>query len=343
MEKLTIKRLNNELKKLANEPLEYIDTYVDPDNLFTFYFLVRGPHDSDYSGGYYIGKIMVSPGYPKTPVDFMMLTPNGRFEANSKICLTNSGYHADQWTPMWDMTAMLHAFLSIMLADDTSGISHIRRTPEERKLLAQQSFNYNIANNSEIFAKFSRFIQVEDGHFKPKLFSVPQNTVPEKKDEVCHDIDNKKEPMLAAEKHNEEIKEKEEKEENNELTHKKKKPAAKKQIEKSDSEEEEKKTISKKKVLVESDKELDEKKPVKKIVRKKKPAASDQENDEEKPVKKIVRKNKPAVSDQEDNNEKNPIKKVVRKKKLISSDQEKDGEEKSTKKVISKKLAVRKL
>ena len=62
-----------------------------------------------------------------------MLTPSGRFDINKKICLTNSGYHKETWSPMWNLKNMVIAFVSIFSDDNTSGISHIRDTPQNRK------------------------------------------------------------------------------------------------------------------------------------------------------------------------------------------------------------------
>lgn len=165
--KLTLKRLQNESKLLIKEPMDLIDTYPTEDNLFLWYFLVKGPPGTDYEGGHYIGKIMLSSGYPNTPVDFMMLTPSGRFEIDKKICLTNSGYHADEWTPVWNMRVILLAFLSVMAADCDTGISHIKRPSHERKQMAQDSFNFNVQRYSQVMSGFKRFVSVEpDGSLR---------------------------------------------------------------------------------------------------------------------------------------------------------------------------------
>lgn len=190
--KITMRRLQNEVKLLEKDPVDYIDTYPDENNMFIWYFLVRGQEKSDYEGGCYIGKIMLSQGYPKTPVDFMMLTPNGRFSANNKICLTNSGYHAEQWTPMWNMGVILRAFLSIMLADDTTGISHIKESSPERKQKAKDSFNYNMTNYKELMPKFKRFIVInEDGSCRLRT-SVELKMIEDEKKKKEEERKNKK-------------------------------------------------------------------------------------------------------------------------------------------------------
>lgn len=158
---ISVKRLQNEIKLLFRDPIKEIDAYPDENNMFLWYFLAKGQDDSDYKGGCYIGKIMLSDGYPKTPVDFMMLTPNGRFSINRKICLSNSGYHSDQWTPMWNMRTILMAFLSIMLDDDTTGLSHIKESKHERRIKAENSFSYNISNYKDIMINFKRFVDYD--------------------------------------------------------------------------------------------------------------------------------------------------------------------------------------
>ena len=105
---------------------------------------MRGDADTDYKGGRYIGRIEVPADYPKNPGNFFMLTPSGRFEIGKKICLTNSGYHKESWSPMWNLKNMVIAFASIFGDDTTSGISHIKRTPAERKEMAAKSMQYNL-------------------------------------------------------------------------------------------------------------------------------------------------------------------------------------------------------
>lgn len=160
----TLKRLINEQKLLARSPLEYIDYYVDEKDLFTWYFLVKGLEKSDYDGGFYMGKIMVSSGFPQTPVDFMMLTPSGRFEIDKKICLTNSGYHAEQWSAVWNMSTILMGFLSIM-ADDSKqaqGLSHIVLSSDVRRQMAKDSFAFNMSRYKNILVKFTRFVHEDE-------------------------------------------------------------------------------------------------------------------------------------------------------------------------------------
>ena len=86
--KICIKRLQGDAKILAKHPVDDLEAYQDEKDMLIWYFLLKGPSDTHYEGGLYIGKIMHSPEYPFKAPDFMMLTPSGRFDIGKKICLT---------------------------------------------------------------------------------------------------------------------------------------------------------------------------------------------------------------------------------------------------------------
>jgi len=146
LSRTTLKRLRNDLKTLKKNPCEFIHAIPDDKNVLVWYFLIIGPSDSHYKGGHYIGKIMHNKDYPQKPPDYMMFTPSGRYLINKKICITNSGYHSDQWSPAWSIIALLQGFLSIFLADTDSGISHIKQSKEEREIHASNSIPFNLEN-----------------------------------------------------------------------------------------------------------------------------------------------------------------------------------------------------
>ena len=160
IDKLRTKRLNGDLKLLKREPLKYIRAVPDDSNMLIWYFLIKGPDFSEYTGGYYLGKIIHDEQYPLKPPNFYMLTPSGRFSINKKICLTNSGYHSDQWSAMWNIKTILLGFLSIMLDNNVGGISHINESICIKKAYANESLKYNRKYYSNILDKFENFINV---------------------------------------------------------------------------------------------------------------------------------------------------------------------------------------
>ena len=141
--RLFLRRIQGDLRDLDQNRMEFAQAIQDESNIKLFYFLLR-PLEEPYIGGLFIGKIELPDDYPKSPGSFYMLTPNGRFSINSKICLTNSSYHKENWTPIWSIRNMILGVISIFVTDDTSGISHIKDTAVNRRKFAGDSIQYNL-------------------------------------------------------------------------------------------------------------------------------------------------------------------------------------------------------
>eukprot|EP01126_Amoeba_proteus_P056156 TRINITY_DN7026_c0_g1_i1.p1 TRINITY_DN7026_c0_g1~~TRINITY_DN7026_c0_g1_i1.p1 ORF type:complete len:202 (+),score=52.34 TRINITY_DN7026_c0_g1_i1:840-1445(+) len=76
-----------------------------------------------------------------------MCTPNGRFNVNTKICLSMSDFHPESWNPMWTVSSILTGLLSFMLENKQTHGS-ISTTDEQKKQLARYSLTYNFEKNS---------------------------------------------------------------------------------------------------------------------------------------------------------------------------------------------------
>ena len=62
-----MKRLNNEIKKILNEPIENIEIKFDPSNLFQWDAFITGPQDSPYEGRVYEVVVKFPTDYPFKP------------------------------------------------------------------------------------------------------------------------------------------------------------------------------------------------------------------------------------------------------------------------------------
>ena len=45
-----------------------------------------------------------------------MMTPNGRFQTNTRLCLSISDFHPDTWNPAWSVATILTGLLSFMVS-----------------------------------------------------------------------------------------------------------------------------------------------------------------------------------------------------------------------------------
>ncbi|CDW58742.1 ubiquitin conjugating enzyme E2 J1 [Trichuris trichiura] len=137
-----VKRLMREAMELRN-PTELFVAAPLNENLFEWHFTIRGPADSDFNGGIFHGRITLPPDYPMKPPSIIMLTPNGRFETNTKICLSISGHHPENWQPSWSIRTALLAIIGFMPSSPAGAVGSLDMPPEERKLLAKKSLNWH--------------------------------------------------------------------------------------------------------------------------------------------------------------------------------------------------------
>ncbi|CAG2207277.1 Ubiquitin-conjugating enzyme E2 J1,Probable ubiquitin-conjugating enzyme E2 33,Ubiquitin-conjugating enzyme E2 32,Ubiquitin-conjugating enzyme E2 6,Ubiquitin-conjugating enzyme E2 34 [Mytilus edulis] len=146
-----VKRLMKEAQELR-EPTELYFTQPLEDNLFEWHFTIRGPENSDFDGGLYHGRIILPPDYPMKPPNVILLTPNGRFETNKKICLSISGHHPESWQPSWSIRTALLAIIGFMPTHGSGAIGSLDYPPEERKKLAKRTLDWKCENCGNIAA-----------------------------------------------------------------------------------------------------------------------------------------------------------------------------------------------
>lgn len=126
-------RLKQEYEELKSNPLPYIvaepvvsnilEWYVLDCSLDYFfydvglmclrYYVIIGPKDSLYDGGYYLGRLEFFEESPLKPPSIYMLTPNGRFKTDTRI--TPSDFQHDSWHPFWSLSTVLKDLLSFMV------------------------------------------------------------------------------------------------------------------------------------------------------------------------------------------------------------------------------------
>lgn len=52
------------------------------------------------------------------PPNIVLLTPNGRFEVGTKICLSISAHHPESWQPSWSIRTVLVALIGFLPTKD---------------------------------------------------------------------------------------------------------------------------------------------------------------------------------------------------------------------------------
>ena len=144
MSALTTRRIMSEYRKLKENPEpDFVAAPLDDNNLFNWHFIIKGPKGSPFEGGLYHGELLLPSTYPAKPPDIIFRTPNGRFQTNTKICLTFTSFHPEQWTPSWNIRTILTALIAFFPTKAEGAVGGIDRSDEERRRLAEESRNWH--------------------------------------------------------------------------------------------------------------------------------------------------------------------------------------------------------
>ncbi|KAI9275572.1 ubiquitin-conjugating enzyme/RWD-like protein [Phascolomyces articulosus] len=134
-----VKRIMQEARELAMESCYEYEAHPLEDNLFEWHFTVRGPGDTEFEEGRYHGRILLPAEYPFKPPELIFLTPNGRFELNTKVCLSITGYHPEYWQPAWGIRTVILAVMGFFPTEARGAIGGLDYTKEERRKFAKKS------------------------------------------------------------------------------------------------------------------------------------------------------------------------------------------------------------
>ncbi|KAL2921179.1 Ubiquitin-conjugating enzyme E2 32 [Bienertia sinuspersici] len=134
-----VKRILQEVKEMQSNPSDDFMSLPLEENIFEWQFAIRGPCDTEFEGGVYHGRIQLPSDYPFKPPSFMLLTPNGRFETQTKICLSISNHHPEHWQPSWSVRTALVALIAFMPTAPNGALGSLDYKKEERRDLAIKS------------------------------------------------------------------------------------------------------------------------------------------------------------------------------------------------------------
>lgn len=138
----SLRRIQADIRELSTDPSDRYHAEPLEDDMFEWHFTIRGAEGTEFEGGLYHGRILLPPEYPFKPPHIIFLTPSGRFEVNTKICLSFSAYHPELWQPAWGIRLILEALISFLPTPADGAIGALDWTKAERKRLAKKSVEF---------------------------------------------------------------------------------------------------------------------------------------------------------------------------------------------------------
>lgn len=155
-------RLRQDYIRVKKDPVPFIEAEPNPSNILEWHYVVTGPPGSPYQGGMYWGKLVFPTEFPFKPPAIYMMTPNGRFKTNTRLCLSISDYHPDTWNPAWSVATILTGLLSFML-EKAPTLGSIETSDYEKKSWAAKSLKWNLKEDkfTQLFPELSKKAQAE--------------------------------------------------------------------------------------------------------------------------------------------------------------------------------------
>lgn len=142
---MATKRLRKEYLAMQRKPVDYIQAVPLETNILEWHYVITGTKGSPYEGGFYHGKLKFPPEYPMKPPSVMMITPNGRFKTNQRLCLSMSDFHPETWNPMWSVSSILTGLYSFMLENQAT-LGSISTSDAQKRKYAAASLESNCSN-----------------------------------------------------------------------------------------------------------------------------------------------------------------------------------------------------
>jgi hypothetical protein len=103
------------------------------------------------------------------------LTPSGRFETNTKVCLSFSAYHPELWQPAWGIRLILEALISFLPTPADGAVGALDWSSLERKRLAAKSVHYlcpTCGKTADLLPEIDeskKSTNVEKSHFQKEI------------------------------------------------------------------------------------------------------------------------------------------------------------------------------
>jgi len=140
---MATRRLKQDYMRIMKDPVPYVKAHPLQQNILEWHFAVLGPDETPYKGGVYHGKLVFPGEFPFKPPSIYMITPNGRFKCNTRLCLSISDFHPDTWNPAWSVATILTGLLSFMVEKNPT-LGSIETSDYEKRLLATRSLEFNL-------------------------------------------------------------------------------------------------------------------------------------------------------------------------------------------------------
>uniref|UniRef100_A0A1I8B4F5 UBIQUITIN_CONJUGAT_2 domain-containing protein n=1 Tax=Meloidogyne hapla TaxID=6305 RepID=A0A1I8B4F5_MELHA len=136
-----VTRLKKDYQKLVRDPVPFAIAAPLSSNILEWHYVVMGAPDTPYED---------------------MLTPSGRFQVNTRLCLSISDFHPDTWNPSWSVSTIIMGLISFM-NENSPTLGSLITSDYEKRVFARRSREFNLKNTQfcEVFSELADQIRSE--------------------------------------------------------------------------------------------------------------------------------------------------------------------------------------
>ena len=147
-ELLAAKRLTKDYSKLMKDPVEHCWVAPNDNDILTWHVMFE-LQDAPFKGCQVLCILTFPKNYPMKAPDIKVLTPTGRFETDRTICMTNTGYHNECWSPLWSLSSLIVGFISSFYEPQV-GLGHLSEPAQVCQKHAVNSKHFNATHYPDI-------------------------------------------------------------------------------------------------------------------------------------------------------------------------------------------------
>jgi len=148
--------------RLMRDPVPFVTATPVAANILEWHYVIRGAPSTPYEDGVYHGKLVFPADFPFKPPAIYMLTPSGRFQTNTRLCLSISDYHPDTWNPAWTVSTIITGLLSFM-NESSPTLGSLMTSDAQKRSFARASRDFNLRDKvfCELFAELAAELRLE--------------------------------------------------------------------------------------------------------------------------------------------------------------------------------------